>query len=168
MKLKYSISFVAAIFLAMITSSTFLLACSKGKSAVDTIEPVKYHFESITDRDVITPDFSSIENAAGVILTWQLGSIDCKHYTEYSWVLALNTDDLKKALLFFDSARAWNTEKYIFLPVTPSALEIHTEVGLTVPQSIYDEDGMNRIREIVFSGEVPEGSFVDQFEQFME
>jgi len=39
---------------------------------------------------------------------------------------------------------------------------------LMVPQTIYDEDGMNRIREIVLSGERPSGSFVDQFDQFME
>jgi len=83
-------------------------------------------------------------------------------------VLAKNTDDLKKAMIVFDTARAWNTEDYIFLPVTIPALAIHENVGLTVPESIYDEDGMNRIREIVMSGEVPEGGFVEQFEQFYE
>ena len=168
MKPRRSISFVTAIFLMMFTSSFSLLACGKGKSPTDTIEPVKKYFDAMSDRDVIAPDTNSIENATGIILTWEMKDTDSDQVTEYSWVLAKNTDDLQNALLFFDGARAWNAEEYIFLPVTTSALEVHTQVGLTVPQTIYDEDGMNRIREIVMSGEVPEGSFVDQFDQFIE
>jgi hypothetical protein len=146
-------------------------ACAREKSAMDTVRPVSRYFENLTSGDVTppsSPDLGSIEGVDGTILTWRVQDADTGETVVYSWVLAKNTDDLKRALIVFDSARAWNTESYIFLPVNQAALEVHKEVGLTVPQSIYDEDGMNRIRELVLSGETPSGSFVDQFDQFME
>lgn len=165
MKSLFSSSSAILLILFLITSQP---ACSREKSAADTIEPVKQYFESLTDREVVSPDLSSIEDTVGVILTWQVTGDGSEAISEYSWVLARNTDDLMRALIIFDHARAWNTETYIFLPVSLPAGEVHEEVGLSVPQSIYDEDGMNRIRELVLSGETPEGGFVEQFEQFME
>jgi len=147
------------------------VACAREKSAMDTIEPVRQYFESLTSGDVTplpSPDLDSIEGVEGTILTWRARDADSGEMVEYSWVLAKNTDDLKRALIVFDSARAWNTESYVFLPVNQAAVEVHEDVGLMVPQTIYDEDGMDRIREIVLSGERPSGSFVDQFDQFME
>ena len=134
----------------------------------DTVKPVREYFEGLTGRGVVAPDLSSLEGVTGTILTWRANDPGSGEALEYSWVLAKNTDDMKRALIAFDSARAWNTESYVFLPVSVAALGIHSEVGLMVPQAIYDEDGMNRIKEIVLSGEVPSGSLVDQFEQFYD
>ncbi len=153
--------------LILISLNILTVACSGNTSALDTIEPVCEFFEEYSDSEVIAPDLDSIEVTDGVILSWKVTDPDIGGDVEISWVLAKNTDDLKKAMIFFDSAQSWNTKEYIFLPVTNRALEIHQGLGLEVPKSIYDEDGMDRIREIVLSGEVPQGSFVDQFDQFM-
>jgi len=147
---------------------TFIPACRNEKSAADTIEPVKQYFENYVKNDVEFPDLPSIEGTAGTILTWKVRNSETGLFVDFSWVLAKNTEELMKVLIVFDAARAWNTESYIFLPVTMPALDIHKEVGLTVPKTIYDEDGMNRIRELVIKGEIPDGGFVDQFEKFME
>jgi hypothetical protein len=152
----------------------FLVACKREKSALVTIEPVSRYFEGLGDAVVVSPDLNSLEGTVGTIITWKVREnasnqdVEPDQYTEYSWVLAHNTDDLMKALIVFDAARPWNTETYIFLPVTNAALQIHKDVGLSVPQAIYDEDGMNRIRELVLSGKAPEGSFVDQFDRFYQ
>ncbi len=160
-----SVFLAIALIVLIIASFT---ACRHERSAADTIEPVKMHFEKLTGKKVVSPDLSSIEGTVGMILTWKVSGNDQNQFTEYSWVLAKNTDELKKALIMFDSARAWNTEQYVFLPVSSAAIEVHKTVGLSVPQSIYDEDGMNRIRELVLKGEAPTGGFVDQVDQFME
>ena len=152
----------------MVFVSAFLVACKREKSAADTIQPVKRYFQNQPGKNVVSPDLGSIEGTAGMILTWKVSGDDPAQYIEYSWALAKNTDQLMKTLIIFDSAGAWNTETYIFLPVSPAALEVHQKVGLTVPKAIYDEDGMNRIREIIVSGKAPQGGFVDQFNQFME
>jgi hypothetical protein len=151
----------------MVSTGAFLGACRHEKSAADTIQPVRQYFEKQAGGNVVAPDLGSIEGTSGKILTWKVAGSDPAQFTEYSWVLAKNTDQLKKALVMFDSARAWNTETYIFLPVSPAALQVHEKVGLSVPKTIFDEDGMNRIRELVLSGKAPEGGFVDQVNQFM-
>lgn len=160
-----SLIFVSFIVLVVSVGSS---ACARSITAAETVEPVREYFASVPGGGVSGPDLSGIEETSGTILTWRIIDSENGGDVEYSWVLAKNTDDLKKAMIVFDTARAWNTEDYIFLPVTVPALEIHENVGLSVPESIYDEDGMNRIREIVMSGEVPEGGFVEQFEQFYE
>jgi hypothetical protein len=165
--MKSRISSSLILFGLILTASVCTGACRKEKSAADTIRPVADFFETQTGQNLISPDISSIEGTQGMILTWKIES-DTADYVEYSWVLAKNTDALMKALIVFDSARAWNTESYIFLPISLPAVEVHRSVGLSVPQAIYDEDGMNRIRELVLSGEAPEGSFIDQFDRFME
>jgi hypothetical protein len=160
------------ILIFLISLNLFLVACKRDKSAIDTIKPVSNYFDGLGDAVATAPDLNPLEGTAGTIITWKVrenGSVEGTEpgqLTEYSWVLAHNTDDLMKALIVFDAARAWNTETYIFLPVTNAALQIHQEVGLSVPQAIYDEDGMVRIRELVLSGKAPEGSFVDQFDRF--
>ncbi|MCX6647551.1 MAG: hypothetical protein NTY09_14505 [bacterium] len=162
------------ILIFLISLNLFLVACKREKSALVTIEPVTQYFAGLGDAVVVSPDLNSVEGTVGTIITWKVrenGSnqdVEPDQYTEYSWVLAHNTDDLMRALIVFDAARAWNTETYIFLPVTNAALQIHQDVGLSVPQAIYDEDGMNRIRELVLSGKAPEGSFVDQFDRFYQ
>jgi hypothetical protein len=168
MKPRYSPSSIIFAIVLTVAANAFLSACKHDKSAADTIEPVKRYFESQDGKNVVPPDFSPIEGTRGMILTWKVSGDDPSQFTEYSWVLAGNTDNLKKTLIMFDSARAWNTETYIFLPVSLPAVEIHESVGLSVPQTIYDEDGMNRIREIVLNGETPRGGFVDQLDQFMK
>ena len=164
---KYSIFIITAISIILL-SNLFNLACARKLSAADTVRPISKYFENLTNIGVTPPDLSSIEGTKGTILTWQVKDPTNGQVTEYSWVLAKNTDDLKKALVAFDSARAWNTENYIFLPVSLPALDVHKKVGLMVPQAIYDEDGMTRIKELVLKGEVPTGSLVDQFEKFYE
>jgi len=154
--------FVLLIIATSLLMHSTVISCTRTKSAESTIAPVKQYFESLGNPALVSPNLQSIENNAGSILTWKIDN------TDYSWVLAKNTDDLKKALVFFDAARSWNTEEYVFLPVTMAALEVHKKVGLTVPQSIYDEDGMNRIKELVLEGKAPEGGFVEQFDKFME
>jgi hypothetical protein len=168
--MKPRISLLSAIFLilSMPLASSLLSACKHEKTAADTIEPVVKYFESRPANEVVAPDLNSIEGAKGMILTWKVNGSNDAQPVEYSWVLAKNTDALMKSLIMFDSARAWNTEAYIFLPVSVPAVEIHEKAGLSVPKSIFDEDGMNRIREIVISGKAPTGSFVDQVEKFMD
>jgi hypothetical protein len=168
MKFRHSSPPVQAGIILIALAGGLATACSHGKSAADTIKPVKAYFESMTGKNVVSPDLNSIEGARGMILTWRVGDRDSAQITEYSWVLAKNTDQLKKTLIVFDSARAWNTEAYIFLPVSTPAVEVHQKVGLSVPKAIYDEDGMNRIREIVLTGKMPKGGVVDQFSQFMD
>jgi hypothetical protein len=160
----------SVVLLAVLTAlmSGLHLSCKRTRSAAETIEPVKRYFENLPDNRVIAPDLSSIEGASGMLLTWNVREDDSDQYVEYSWVLVRNTEELERTLIVFDTARSWNTEDYIFLPVTTPALQVHEEVGLSVPKSIYDEDGMNRIREIVLEGEIPSGGFVEGFERFME
>jgi hypothetical protein len=168
MKPRYSSLSAIFLIVSMPLASSLLSACKHEKSAADTIEPVVKYFESRPDNEVVAPDLKSIEGAKGIILTWKVTERNTVQPVEYSWVLAKNTDALMKSLIMFDSARAWNTENYIFLPVSIPAVEIHEKVGLSVPKSIFDEDGMNRIREIVVSGKAPTGSFVDQVEKFID
>lgn len=168
MKSGFSSTPVIFILILVVGINALNLGCKSEKSALETIEPVKMYFENLSAKEITHPDLSAIEVTEGVILTWHVTLDDSTPPGQYSWVLAKNTDDLKKALIIFDSARAWNTGSYILLPVSIPALDVHAEAGLTVPKAIYDEDGMNRIREIVLSGKAPEGGFVEQFEQFME
>lgn len=162
------LSTTTALFVILIQTAMLSTACARDKSALDTIEPVSRYFDNLANADIIAPDTGSLEGTAGTIVTWRVCESGDGDYVEYSWVLAKNTGNLMKALIVFDAARAWNTESYIFLPVTMDALRVHEEVGLTVPRTIYDEDGMVRIREIVLSGEAPQGSFVDQFDRFYQ
>jgi hypothetical protein len=166
MKPKFSLLSAMLLIASILLTVSLLTACKREKSAADTIKPVVQYFGSRTG--VVAPDLKSIEGAKGMILTWRVEASDSNQPVEYSWVLAKNTDDLMKSLVMFDSARAWNTESYIFLPVSVPALDVHQKAGLSVPKTIFDEDGMNRIREIVISGKAPTGSFVDQVEKFMD